>query len=106
LIKSGVSFTTVPSLFNLYQNYPNPFNPTTTIRYDLPVTANVRISIYDVLGKEVALLIDTQQPAGEHFVEFNTPGLSSGVYFYRLEANDITDPSQSYNAIRKLAVIK
>ncbi len=72
------------------QNFPNPFNPTTVISYALPATEVVSLHVYDVLGQEVATLVDGEQDAGPHSVEFNATGLSSGIYFYRLTAGSLT----------------
>ncbi len=80
----------IPSVLALHDNYPNPFNPTTTIRYDLPKAGVVRLAVFDVLGRQVAELINAQQAAGFHTITFNASGLSSGVYFYRLKANNHT----------------
>lgn len=74
----------VPSTFNLLQNYPNPFNPVTQISYQLPVNGYVKLSVYDMMGREVAVLADGIQKAGYYNVDFNGSSLSSGVYFYRL----------------------
>lgn len=76
---------TVPNEFSISQNYPNPFNPTTRITYSLPEAGNVKLSVYDALGREVKLLIDKFENAGRHTIEFNGRNLSSGVYFYRVE---------------------
>ncbi len=76
--------------FRLEQNYPNPFNPKTTIRYGLPVRSSIRLSVYNVLGQEVALLEDRIQEAGEYQMEFDGIRLASGVYFYRLQAESNT----------------
>jgi hypothetical protein len=70
----------------LRQNYPNPFNPTTSISYDLPSGANVRLKVYDVLGREVATLVDGFVEAGNHRETLHAAHLASGVYFYRIEA--------------------
>ncbi|HMB90796.1 MAG TPA: T9SS type A sorting domain-containing protein, partial [Rhodothermales bacterium] len=77
----------VPERIALSQNYPNPFNPTTTIAFALPQTAPVRLAVYDVLGREVAVLVDGVQPAGTHQVQIDARRWSSGMYFYTLEAN-------------------
>jgi hypothetical protein len=78
--------TPLPDGFVLQGNYPNPFNPQTTIRYTLPETAHVRLVVYDVLGREVALLADKTLAAGTHETVFEATGLPSGLYVYRLEA--------------------
>jgi glucuronoarabinoxylan endo-1,4-beta-xylanase len=74
--------------FTLHQNYPNPFNPSTVISYQLPVAGNVKISIYNLLGKKVATLVSEKLPAGIHEVEWDAKGFSSGVYFYRMQAGN------------------
>jgi hypothetical protein len=80
-----------PRAFNLSQNYPNPFNPTTIINYELPVNSVVTLKVYNVLGKEVATLVNAEMTdGGMHRVQFNASGLSSGIYFYRLEAGTET----------------
>ncbi len=75
--------------FYLYQNYPNPFNPTTKIKYSIPSnvkreTSNVSLKVYDILGNEIATLVNEEKPAGEYDVEFDATGLPSGMYLYRL----------------------
>jgi hypothetical protein len=77
-----------PRLFSLDQNYPNPFNPGTTIKYELPKSSMVRLSVYDMLGREVTVLVDEKREAGYHEVRFDGSGLASGVYLYRLQAGD------------------
>ena len=88
------NLASVPDEFNLYQNYPNPFNPTTIINYNIPSVIStegrnlrVQLKVYDVLGNEVAMLVDEYKPAGVYEVEFNASSLSSGVYFYQLRAD-------------------
>ena len=89
----------VPEEFILHQNYPNPFNPSTTIRYNLDVKSEVRLSVFDVTGKEIAILVNGSQNAGEHQVQFTGQELSSGVYLYRLTAGD-------RNIVRKMMLVK
>ena len=71
--------------YHLFQNYPNPFNPVTTIAYTLPLAAQVQLTIFDLLGRQVSTLVNARQPAGDHDVQFDGTGLSSGVYYYRLK---------------------
>jgi hypothetical protein len=82
-------FTPVPKNFMLYQNYPNPFNPSTTITYEIPKAGLVQLKIYDILGREIATLVNENQSAGKHSILFNTQAvnnpLASGIYFYRLK---------------------
>ncbi|MCZ7609241.1 MAG: T9SS type A sorting domain-containing protein [Ignavibacterium sp.] len=83
----------LPEGFALYQNYPNPFNPSTTIRYTIPLdagseTQEVSLKVYDVLGNEIATLVNDEKESGNYTVEFNASYLSSGVYFYQLKAGD------------------
>jgi hypothetical protein len=77
-----------PQKFALEQNYPNPFNPTTTINYSIPHNVKVRLTIYDVLGRRVAMLVDRVQNAGTYHITFDARQFSSGMYFYRLETPD------------------
>ena len=81
----------LPLAFTLEPNYPNPFNTTTTIRYALPRAEEVRLEVYDLLGRQVAILQNQTQPAGWHEASFNASRLSSGVYIYRLSAGDFTE---------------
>jgi hypothetical protein len=91
----------LPTEFALLQNYPNPFNPSTVISYQLPVSSKVTIKVYDILGNEVATLVNEEKPAGVYNVEFGSKSseLSSGIYFYKLTAGD-------YVATKKMILIK
>jgi len=77
--------------FDLNQNFPNPFNPSTVISYQLPVTSNVTLKVYDILGREVAKLVNEEKPAGTYEVQFNASGLTSGIYFYQLSTGNYTE---------------
>lgn len=90
---------TVPGEFELMQNYPNPFNPTTTIRWQSPVGSWQTLNVYDLLGNEVATLVDEYKPAGRYEVEFNASQLSSGIYLYRIQGGN-------YVQTRKMILIK
>ena len=78
----------LPEEFNLDQNYPNPFNPTTTIAFSIPEDSDVRLVIYDMLGRQVATLVDETKSAGSYDVTFNAENLASGTYIYRLHAGE------------------
>jgi len=80
-----------PKEFRLEQNYPDPFNPTTNIKYSIPNLELVKLKVYDVLGREVATLINEEKPVGNYEVEFNTTTLSSGVYLYRIQAGTFVE---------------
>ena len=80
--------TTQPTEFILEQNYPNPFNPRTVISYQLPVCSEITLKVYDVLGNEIATLVNEEKPGGRYEVEFNASALPSGVYFYQLKASN------------------
>jgi plastocyanin len=78
----------ITNKFKLQQNYPNPFNPTTRISFSIPSSAFTSLKVYDIIGNEVATLVNEQKPAGTYEVEFNAKQLSSGVYLYRLQAEN------------------
>lgn len=80
----------IPTEFVLYQNYPNPFNPSTTIEFAVPVSGNYALKVYDVLGQEIASLIDKDLNAGTHKVSFDASKLTSGIYIYRLTGENIS----------------
>jgi|WetSurMetagenome_2_1015567.scaffolds.fasta_scaffold02724_4 hypothetical protein len=88
---SGVRDNQVSTDFRLYQNYPNPFNPTTNIKYVIAKNSYVILKVYDILGKEVATLVNENLKAGIYEAEFKAANLSSGIYYYRLEAGDFSD---------------
>ena len=89
----------VPKDYNLYQNYPNPFNPTTTIKYDLPKRSFVTLKVYNILGEEVATLVNGVKQAGSYSVVFNASSLPSGVYIYTLATNEFVSS-------KKMLIIK
>lgn len=84
------SRNSVPRKFALKQNYPNPFNPTTTISYSIPTQTNVKLTIYDILGKEIEVLVDEQKAAGRYDIQFDGGSLTSGVYIYKLETDEFS----------------
>ncbi len=90
---SSVQSPSVPSKFSLLQNYPNPFNPTTTIAYELPSASDVRLELFDMMGRKLATLVNERQSAGAHAYSLNASqfSLASGMYVYRLAANGLTD---------------
>ena len=88
-ITTGINSTKeLPKQFGLFQAYPNPFNPTVTIRYDIPKTSCVKISVFDVLGKEVKVLVDEEKSPGQYNIVFNAQGFASGIYFYIIQAGE------------------
>jgi minor extracellular serine protease Vpr len=89
----------LPAEFALLQNYPNPFNPATTVTYSIPTKNHVTIKVYDVLGNEVATLVNAEKPAGNHNVEFDANNFSSGLYFYRINAGN-------FNEVKKMMLLK
>ena len=105
-IEVEVDFT--PKEFVLYQNYPNPFNPTTKIKYTIPQSVIARetkqshlvsLKVYDILGNEVATLVNEEKPAGSYEVEFSAIDLPSGIYFYQMKAG-------SFVKTKKMVLIK
>ncbi|MFQ3599382.1 MAG: T9SS type A sorting domain-containing protein [Chloroherpetonaceae bacterium] len=97
----------LPKTFELSQNYPNPFNPTTIINYQLPTASTVLLKVYDVLGKEVATLVNARQEAGTYNFNFNASNLASGVYFYRLQASATNGASGSnFVETKKMMLVK
>jgi hypothetical protein len=101
-----------PEKFYLSQNYPNPFNPVTVIKYEIPGQARndnikVQLKVYDVLGNEIATLVNEEKPAGSYEVEFDGSNLASGIYIYRLTSgNPSTSSGQGFTASKKLILLK
>jgi hypothetical protein len=95
----------IPSAFTLSQNYPNPFNPSTVIKYGVPVESKVKIVVYNTIGQVVAQLADISQSAGYYELKWNASDLSSGIYFYSIEASPV-DGSQSFKEVRKMLLLK
>lgn len=95
----NLSNNTVVNEFNLAQNYPNPFNPSTTINYEIPKTSLVKIKIYDILGRQVAELVNEEKPTGRYNVTFDASGFSSGIYFYSIDAG-------SFHQTKKMVLLK
>ena len=99
--------TKIPKIFSLYQNYPNPFNPATTIKYSVPPvedanfasSTTVQLKVFDILGNEIATLVNEEKPAGTYSIRWNAENQPSGVYFYRLQAG-------SYTAVKKMMLLK
>jgi hypothetical protein len=89
----------VPIEYALEQNYPNPFNPSTTIKYSIPEDGFVKLAVYNMLGEQVATLVNAQQKSGKYEINFNASNLASGIYLYRLEA-------QNYVSIKKMILVK
>ncbi|MFI5405685.1 MAG: T9SS type A sorting domain-containing protein [Nitrososphaerales archaeon] len=93
------NFGNIPTVYDLEQNYPNPFNPSTTIKYEIPIPSHVSLKVYDILGNEVATLVNEEKRAGEYEVIFNAAELTSGIYFYQLQTGE-------FNSTRKLIFLK
>jgi len=88
-----------PKEFSLSQNYPNPFNPSTLIKYQLPISSQVTIKVYDVLGDEVATLVNEEKPIGFYEIDFDASRFASGVYLYKIQAG-------SFVSAKKMILIK
>jgi uncharacterized protein YggE len=88
-----------PQQFSLHQNYPNPFNPTTIINYQLSQSSYVKLVVVDMLGREVATLVNDIQTSGNHQITFDARQLSSGVYFYKLTTN-------TFSQVKKMMLLK
>jgi hypothetical protein len=96
-----------PNSYALDQNYPNPFNPKTTITFHLPIRSNVSLKVFDVLGREVATLLNQQMVAGAHSIDWDASTTPSGVYFYQLSAQSTSGPeSGSFVQTKKMVVVR
>ena len=95
---------TLPSVFALEQNYPNPFNPSTSIQFSLPVDAQVTIGVYNLVGEKVAEVASGNFAAGSHKVTFNASTLTSGIYFYQLDATG--NDGKTFSSVKKMALLK
>jgi len=98
--------STKPVSHALHQNYPNPFNPSTTIRFELPEAAYVRLAVFNLLGEEVVQLVDDQRQAGVYDQQFDASGLASGTYFYRLEVQKSGGDGRSFVQVRKMTILR
>jgi hypothetical protein len=98
-VPTSVIDGTQPLTYRLEQNYPNPFNPTTKIEYSIPTQAPVELKVYNLVGQEVATLVNEVQKAGAHYVKFNATNLASGMYFYRISAGD-------FSSVKKMVLVK
>jgi hypothetical protein len=91
--------TDIPQSYSLAQNYPNPFNPSTTIEYSIPKSGSVKLTVYNFLGEEVVTLVNDFKETGVYKVNFNSKDLTSGIYFYRLDAGN-------YSSVKKMILLK
>ncbi|MBL8015943.1 MAG: zinc-dependent metalloprotease [Ignavibacteria bacterium] len=94
----------VPAEFFITPNYPNPFNPTTKIKFGLPANANVRLTVYDMLGKQVDMLVNSSLEAGEYEADWNAGNFASGIYIYKIEAKD--NSGKQYIETRRMVLVK
>jgi hypothetical protein len=95
---------TIPDVFALEQNYPNPFNPSTMIKFSLAADSRVSLTVFDILGKEVANLISGNLAAGFHEINFNASNINSGVYFYRIDATGVD--GTNFTSVKKMILTK
>jgi hypothetical protein len=96
IVKVESANSNTPSDFSLSQNFPNPFNPVTKIKFEIPDqvrndNAVVTLKVYDILGREIATLVNEEKPAGEYEVEFNAANLPSGIYFYQIKSGNFIE---------------
>jgi hypothetical protein len=104
-LSSVIGDSRIPQRFDLLQNYPNPFNPSTTFRFSIQARSRVRLSIYDVLGRLAEEIRNAELEAGQYQETWDAH-LPSGLYFYRLEAVTINNPSNVFVDVKKMIVVK
>jgi len=108
----GVSFVEeeeideTPTTYHLSNNFPNPFNPSTKIKYSIPQSSNVVIKVFDILGNEITVLVNEERPLGSYEVDFDATGLSSGVYFYRLQVYPANGGAGSFVETKKMVLLR
>jgi M6 family metalloprotease-like protein len=102
---AGDLASTLPGDIQLFQNYPNPFNPSTVVRYQLPGESHVKLAVFDVLGREMAMLVNEKLRAGRYEATFDATGLASGVYFYRLEVAPVST-AKAYASTRSMLLLR
>ena len=96
----------IPTEYNLSQNYPNPFNPTTKINFDLPEDAKISLIVYDILGREIKTIINSEfKTTGKYTVEFNGNNLASGVYFYRFTSENVSG-GKEFSVTKRMVLLK
>ena len=98
-VNKSIGEDNLPTVYSLQQNYPNPFNPVTQIKYSIAKDELVTLKVYDVLGNEIATLVNTQQQPGSYEISWDASNFASGIYFYQLKAGN-------FNAIKKMILIK
>jgi hypothetical protein len=104
MTSTGNNNTGVPSKFNLEQNFPNPFNPNTNIKFSIPEHGNVKLTVFDITGRIVTELANGNMNAGNYEMNFDGTGISSGVYFYRLDVTG--DAGLSFSETKKMILVK
>lgn len=104
-VEDSQGLNLLPKQFELYQNYPNPFNPSTSIRFALPVRSEVRLVIYDMLGREIETLLDGSVAAGYQAIEWKAT-VATGLYFYRIDAVSINDSAKRFVSVKKMIVLR
>jgi len=106
-VKGNHPHSNLPTVYSLSQNFPNPFNPTSTIRFGLPFVSTATLKIYNIIGQEVRLLVDHKlYEPGEYDEIFDASTLSSGVYFYRLDAVSTSDATKRFTEVKKMVLMK